>query len=109
MLDLGDVRHSAEVTINGQDAGKVWSAPFNLRVGRFLKPGLNRLEVRVTNNQANRIADYERRGVKWRVFKDANIASVTNAKTFSFGDWEEVPAGLNSTVRLIPVEISNQK
>lgn len=109
VLDLGDVRHSAEVTINGQDAGKVWSAPFNLRVGRFLKPGLNRLEVRVTNNQANRIADYERRGVKWRVFKDANIASVTNAKTFSFGDWEEVPAGLNSTVRLIPVEISNQK
>ncbi len=61
----------------------------------------------MTNNQANRIADFERRGVKWRIFKDANIASVTNAKTFSFGDWEEVPAGLNSTVSLIPVKINN--
>ena len=107
ILDLGDVRHSAEVTVNGQDAGKVWSAPFTLSVGRLLKPGLNRLEVRVTNNQANRIADFERRGIKWRIFKDANIASVTNAKTFSFGDWEEVPAGLNSTVSLIPVKINN--
>ena len=100
-------KRQAEVTVNGQDAGKVWSAPFTLSVGRLLKPGLNRLEVRVTNNQANRIADFERRGIKWRIFKDANIASVTNAKTFSFGDWEEVPAGLNSTVSLIPVKINN--
>lgn len=109
MLDLGDVRHSADVTVNGQPAGKAWAAPFTLRIGRFLQPGTNRLEIRVTNNQANLIADYERRGVNWRIFKDANIASVTNAKKFSFGDWEEVPAGLNSTVRLIPLEISNQK
>ena len=48
--------------------------------------------VDVTNLQANRIADYERRGVVWRVFKDANIASVTNAKSFSFGDWDTVPS-----------------
>ena len=38
-----------------------------------------------------------------RIFKDANIASVTGAKTFSFADWPADPSGLNSAVRLIPV------
>ncbi len=106
MLDLGDVRHSADVTVNGTPAGKAWAAPFTLRIGPLLHKGKNRLDIDVTNNQANRIADYERRGVKWRIFKDANINSVTNAKQFSFGDWETVPAGLNSRVYLIPLTLS---
>lgn len=106
LLDLGDVRESANVKINGQSAGKVWCVPFSLSVGKFLRPGVNTLEIEVTNLQANRIADYERRGVEWRIFKDANIASVTNAKEFSFGDWPVLPSGLNSTVSLIPLELS---
>ena len=106
ILDLGDVRHSADVTVNGTPAGKAWAAPFTLRIGPLLHKGKNRLDIDVTNNQANRIADYERRGVKWRIFKDANINSVTNAKQFSFGDWETVPAGLNSRVHLIPLTLS---
>lgn len=103
ILDLGDVRESARVRVNNQEAGCVWCVPMTLDVGHLLHKGLNDMEIDVTNLQANRIADYERRGVEWRVFKDANIASVTNAKKFSFGDWDTVPSGLNSTVRLIPV------
>ncbi|MCH5234706.1 MAG: glycosyl hydrolase family 2 [Muribaculaceae bacterium] len=106
LLDLEDIRESADVKINGKPAGKVWSVPFTLSVGEFLTPGLNHLEIDVTNTQANRIADYERRGVEWRIFKDANIASVTNAKEFSFGEWPVLPSGLNSTVRLIPLTLS---
>ena len=60
----------------------------------------------MTNLQANRIADFERRGVNWRIFKDANINSVTNAKEFSFGDWPTIPSGLNSQVSLIPLTLS---
>ncbi|MCM1076429.1 MAG: glycosyl hydrolase family 2 [Bacteroides sp.] len=104
ILDLGDVRESADVRVNGVPAGKVWSVPFRLRVGSLLKPGVNTLEIDVTSLQANRIADYERRGVNWRIFKDANIASVTNAKEFSFGDWPTIPSGLNSQVTLTPVK-----
>jgi len=103
MLDLGDVRESARVRVNNQEAGCVWCVPMTVEVGHLLHKGINDIEIDVTNLQANRIADYERRGVEWRVFKDANIASVTNAKKFSFGDWDTVPSGLNSTVRLIPV------
>lgn len=106
LLDLGEVRESADVRINGTAAGKVWSVPFTLRVGHLLRKGKNVIESNVTNLQANRIADYERRGVKWRIFKDANIASVTNAKKFSFADWPVIPAGLNSKVRLIPLTLS---
>lgn len=106
LLDLGDVRESADVRINGVPAGKVWSVPFTLRVGRYLRPGMNRMEIDVTNLQANRIADFERRGVEWRIFKDANIASVTNAKQFTFGDWPTIPSGLNSRVTLTPLTFS---
>ena len=102
-LDLGDVRESARVKINGQEAGTVWAVPMKLRVGHLLRPGKNLLEIDVTNLEANRIADFERRGVKWRIFKDTNINSVTNAKQFSFGDWELQPSGLNSTVSLTPI------
>lgn len=103
VLDLGDVRESARVTVNGSPAGCVWCVPMSIEIGALLHPGQNEIVVDVTNLQANRIADYERRGVEWRVFKDANIASVTNAKKFSFGDWDTVPSGLNSTVSLTPV------
>lgn len=106
LLDLGDVRESADVRINGKPAGKVWNIPYTLSVGKFLIPGINTLEINVTNLQANRIADFERRGVEWRIFKDANIASVTNAKEFSFSDWPVLPSGLNAKVSLIPITIS---
>lgn len=39
ILDLGDVRESARVRINGQEAGCVWAVPYQLKVGQFLKPG----------------------------------------------------------------------
>ncbi|MDE6416320.1 MAG: glycosyl hydrolase family 2, partial [Duncaniella sp.] len=98
ILDAGDVRESARVTVNGHDAGTIWSVPFTLSVGEWLKPGENEIILDVTSLQANRIAQFERDGVEWRKFKDANIASVTNARSFSFGDWETVPCGLNSEV-----------
>ncbi len=103
MLDLGDVRESARVTVNGTYAGTVWAVPFTINIGNLLHEGENEIMIDVTSLQANRIADYERNGVEWRKFKDANIASVTNAKTFSFGDWTTVPAGLLGPVRLIPL------
>ena len=103
LLSLGDVCESARVNINGTDVTTLWAVPFETRVGRFLRKGKNTLTVDVTNLQANRIADFERRGVEWRRFKDANVATVTGARTFSFADWPTVPSGLNSQVTLTPI------
>ncbi|MBQ3070538.1 MAG: glycosyl hydrolase family 2 [Tidjanibacter sp.] len=102
-LDLGDVRESAVVIINGRRVATLTTVPFVVRVGEFLIEGENVLQVDVTNLPSNRIADYERRGVHWRIFKDANISSVTGAKQFSFGDWLPDPSGLNSNVVLTPI------
>ncbi len=101
VLDLGDVRESARVVINGEEVGTVWCVPFRINVGKWLKPGINLLEVYVTNLQSNRIADFDRRGVKWRIFKDTNINTL--GKYDDFSAWETDPSGLCSEVKLIPV------
>lgn len=103
LLDLGDLRESASVKVNGRDAGKAWSVPFTIEIGDLLQPGVNTLEIDVTNLPANRIADYDRKGRKWKIFKDANIASVVGKKVVDYSDWETVPSGLNSEVKLIPL------
>lgn len=108
MLDLGDVRESALVRINGKVVGTAFSVPFRLYFDKdVLSPEgeKNLLEIEVCNLPSNRIADFERRGVKWRIFKDANVSSVTGAKEFSFGGWETDPSGLNSDVKLMEVKI----
>lgn len=104
LLDLGDVRECADVYVNGELAGTVWSVPFQLNIGKWLKEGENRIDVDVTNLQANRIAEYDRQGKKWKIFKDANVASVTNSRKVDFSDWETVPSGLNSKVTLTPMK-----
>lgn len=104
-LDLGDLRESAVVTVNGSQAGTVWSVPYTIEIGKWLKPGKNHIDIDVTNLPANRIADYDRRGVKWKIFKDTNINSVSE-KVVDFSGWDLVPSGLNSTVSLIPLRHS---
>lgn len=103
LLDLGDVRESARVTVNGHDAGIAWSLPFTLDVSTWLRAGDNRIEIRVTNLPANLIADYDRRGIPWRIFKDANILSASG-NALDTSTWGIAPSGLNSDVKLIPIK-----
>ena len=103
ILDLGDVRESARVRINGNDAGTVWAAPFRLKAGKWLKPGKNLIEVEVTNLPANRIADMDRKNIEWRIFKDINMAKLNYMKG-DYKNWSTMPSGLNGNVRLIPVK-----
>ena len=107
VLDLGDVRESARVKINGKDVATLWSVPFTAKVGKFLKPGENKIEVEVTNLPANRIADYDRRGIEWRNFKEINLVDI-NYKPTKYGNWEVVPSGLLGPVKLIPVNLINK-
>jgi predicted GH43/DUF377 family glycosyl hydrolase len=54
-LDFGAVANLAEVKINGADIGTFWTAPYQVEITKMVKPGTNRLEVRVTNTWANRL------------------------------------------------------
>ena len=74
MLDLGTVRESAEVWVNGKLAGiRIWY-PYTVDIGPMAAEGTNRIEVVVTNTLQNRFAN------------------------------EPHPSGLLGPVRIVPLE-----
>ena len=102
-IDLGDVRESARVYINGQYIGCAWSVPYVLDCKNTLKKGKNTIRIEVTNLPANRIADLDRKGVKWRKMEEINVVDINYKKTL-YDNWEPMPSGLNSQVRLLRYE-----
>ena len=99
MIDLGDVRESARVYINGQFVGCAWAVPFVLDCRNTLKKGSNEIRIEVTNLPANRIAELDRQGVKWRKMEEINVVDINYKKT-TYAEWEPMKSGLNSEVKL---------
>lgn len=54
-LDLGWVGDVAEVLVNGQSAGIVWTAPYRVDIAPFARRGSNVVTVRVANLWVNRL------------------------------------------------------
>ena len=102
-IDLGDVRESARVYINGEYIGCAWSVPFVLDCMHALKAGKNTIRIEVTNLPANRISELDRKGVKWRKMEEINVVDINYKKTL-YDNWEPMPSGLNSQVRLLRYE-----
>lgn len=74
-LELGKVKNLAQVRVNGNDAGIVWTAPWRLEIGRFLHPGRNELEIQVTNLWPNRLIGDGN-------LPDGQRHTVTNVRTY---------------------------
>ena len=104
LLDLGDVREVARVSVNGRELDTLWSVPFQTRIGAAVRPGRNTLALELTNLAANRIRDLERRGVSWKNFHEINFVNV-HYKPFDAADWPLQPSGLLGPVRLVPLSI----
>ena len=100
-LKLGDVRQSARVRVNGKDYGTLLTPPFRVVVDDLKLTG-NMLEVEVTSVAANRIRDLDRRGVKWKTFRDINMVDI-NYKPFDAANWPVTDCGLLGPVTLTPV------
>jgi len=94
LLDLGDVRESARVKINGAEVAKLVAFPMRSKIGRYLKKGANTIEVEVTNLAANRIRDLDRRKVEWKIM---------NLRGLKAGGWPLQPSGLLGPVTLRPL------
>jgi hypothetical protein len=103
MLNLGEVRESAKIRVNGSDVVTLWSNPFACKIGKYLKKGENTIEIEVTNIDANRIADYDRRKINWKIFNDINVVNV-NYKPFDASGWQPMPSGLLGPVTLEPLK-----
>jgi hypothetical protein len=83
-LQLGEVKNVAQVRINGNDAGIVWTAPWRVDIGKFLRTGDNELEIEVVNLWPNRlIGDGE--------LPEDQRRTKTNVKTYE----RKLPAGFS--------------
>ena len=99
-IELGDVRESARVYLNGKFLGCAWAAPFSLSCQDALRKGKNTLRIEVTNLPANRIAELDRQSYPWRRMKEINVVDI-NYKSTKYNRWTPVPSGLNSEVKLV--------
>ena len=99
-LDLGEVLHSARVKLNGQDLGVLWSPPYTVELGDFLKEGRNELEVEVANLMANRIRFMDQNQIEWQLFHEINFVDISY-RGFNAAEWPVMPSGLKGPVRLI--------
>jgi hypothetical protein len=103
LLDLGDVRESARVWVNGRPAGVVVAHPFHVEVTGLLQAGENELAIEVTNLSANRIRDLDKRGVDWKKFYEINFVSHMY-EPFDASGWDAKSSGLLGPVTLSRVE-----
>ncbi|MBK8978460.1 MAG: hypothetical protein IPM29_21385 [Planctomycetes bacterium] len=97
-LDLGTVAEIAAVSVNGDAAGLLWKPPFRADVTHLLRPGVNRLEIRVTNVWHNRIVGDLRS-------PDAPPHVSTNLLGRFRADLELLPSGLLGPVVVRPVAV----
>jgi hypothetical protein len=100
VLDLGQVRESARVRLNGADVAALIQPPYRAVI-RSLKPTGNVLEVEVTNLSANRVRDLDRRKVNWKVMGDINIVNI-DYKPLDASNWPVEESGLLGPVTLTP-------
>jgi hypothetical protein len=126
VLDLGELDDIAELTVNGQAAGVLWSPPYRADITPLVHTGTNRIGISVTNNWANRLigdeqypADFEwgqDRGEEGRAMKafpqwflDGKARPSKGRKTFNVWYYYRKesplqPAGLHGPVRLLKQE-----
>ena len=91
-LNLGELHDLAEVYVNDQYCGTIWTHPYRVEITDALKDGNNNLVIKVVNGWANRI-----KGVHEKEIDDSHIW--TNA-TYWIGDQPLQPSGLMGPLKL---------
>ncbi len=100
-IELGDVRESATVTLNGKMLGTAWCLPFRVPITEgSLKERDNVLEIDVTNLSANRIRYLDKKGVNWKKFYDINMVDI-GYRPFDASGWQPAASGLLGTVKVV--------
>jgi hypothetical protein len=70
LLDLGEVKNLASITVNGTAMGVVWHKPFRMDITRALKSGGNTISIAVTNTWVNRMIGDLQPGATHYTFTD---------------------------------------
>ncbi|WP_440133155.1 glycosyl hydrolase [Chitinophaga sancti] len=101
VLQLDEVHESAHIWINGKDAGIVWSIPYTLRVGKYLRAGKNEIQIEVANLMANHIRYMDQHHIPWRQYHEINFVNI-NYKDFDAANWKVQLSGLMGKVTITP-------
>ena len=99
ILDLGKVAESAQVFVNDQEVGVLWSIPFKIRIGEYLKKDENTIKIEVANLMANHIRYMDQQGIEWRNYHEINFVNI-DYTPFDASGWEPMPSGLLGPVVL---------
>lgn len=105
VLKFDKLYESAKVIVNGQDAGIVWSIPFEINIGKYLKKGKNTIQIEVCNLMANRIKYMDENKIQWRNYHEINFVNI-DYKPFDVSNWKVQPSGLDGEIQLIPIHYS---
>ncbi|MDO9376951.1 MAG: glycosyl hydrolase [Ferruginibacter sp.] len=92
-MDLGEVKNLAEVVVNGRSLGIVWKTPFRVDLDGALKPGSNKIEIRVTNLWVNRLIGDAQPGVTNKITYTSMPFFQPNSKL--------LPSGLLGPVKIM--------
>lgn len=101
LLKFDKLYESAKVIVNGQDAGIVWSIPFEINIGKYLKKGKNTIQIEVCNLMANRIRYMDQKKMVWRNYNEINFVNI-DYKPFDASNWKVQPSGLDGEIQIIP-------
>ncbi len=108
LIDLGKVKHSAGLTLNGNKVAVLPGPVFSVVISKKLLKANNSLIIEVSNLMANRIAWMDRNGIPWKKFYNVNMAPglKENNKNglFDASHWEPVESGLSGPVTITPVK-----
>jgi hypothetical protein len=96
IMDLGDVKNIADVTVNGKSLGTIWKAPFRVDVTSALKPGTNTLEIKVVNLWPNRLIGDQQSNVTQKITYTASSPYRADSPL--------LPSGLIGPVQVIRLE-----
>ena len=100
LLQLNELYETALVRINGKGAGYIYSVPYQLRIGKYLQQGANKIEIEVCNLMANRIRYMDKNKISWRNYHEINFVN-REYKEFDASGWKTMPSGLAGPVRII--------
>lgn len=108
-IDLGTVYESAEIVLNGKKLATLLGPSYYVVVPASSFKDNNELRIQVTNGMANRIADLDRKGVKWKKFYNTNLqARLAQNRgadgVFTAEKWPVKISGLGGPVSITPLK-----
>ncbi len=105
MLEFADIVEVGHVYLNETDLGILWKKPFSVDITDLLKPGRNKLRIKVANTWANGLAGDARLPEDQRRTK-TNVRRLPNAWTYPMSsipneEYDLIEGGLAGPVKII--------